>query len=269
VDEVLARAAPTDEARLEARRAAGRWYLGVAHRADVVTAPCELALAEAGAAPVKLAPGDRIVALWTEGGLWWSNESSFSITEFRGFLRQRGEEPFKLAWLPKGQTSKQTAVVKARKDGDRTWGDLGLVHAQRQVIVHRGPIAACVLGAHQTVVQTRRIFEMLRSFFTGGVSPGELGGPIMIVSTAYTIATGDSLAKLIHLLAILSVNLAVINILPIPVLDGGHILFLAIEKLRGKPVSGDIMWYAQWAGLLVILGLMVLVFFNDIRRLVS
>ena len=69
-----------------------------------------------------------------------------------------------------------------------------------------------------------------------------------------------------HLLAILSVNLAVINILPIPVLDGGHIFFLAIEKLKGRPVSNDVLAYAQWVGLFMILGLMALVFFNDIRR---
>ena len=60
-----------------------------------------------------------------------------------------------------------------------------------------------------------------------------------------------------------------INILPIPVLDGGHIFFLAVEKLKGKPVSGDVMIWAQWIGLACILGLMALVFFNDITRLLG
>jgi regulator of sigma E protease len=72
--------------------------------------------------------------------------------------------------------------------------------------------------------------------------------------------------KLFYFLAILSVNLAVLNILPIPVLDGGHIFLLTVEKLKGRPLSDDVMRYVQYAGLLFVVGLMLYVTFNDIRR---
>jgi regulator of sigma E protease len=258
----------TDEAqRLELRRAVGRWLLGIEYRADVVGARSELLVRE-GEAPVTLEPGDRITRVWTtDSVLLWRNDQELSGPDhLRELLRARGAEPLKLEWIPKGTDEKKTAVALPRKL-DATYGDLGLRASYRQVVIERGPLASIALGMHQTFIQTERIFMMVRSFVTGDVSTRELGGPIMIVKTTYAIATEDTLAKLIHLLAILSVNLAVINILPIPVLDGGHIFFLLIEKLKGRPVSGDVMAYAQWAGLFMILGLMALVFFNDIRRL--
>jgi regulator of sigma E protease len=176
-----------------------------------------------------------------------------------------------LGYIPAGKDKgdEETLVVQAAPIPGLTYGDLGYEVEYRRVNIQRGPVAAVGLGLHQTVVQTQRIALMLRSFATGSVSPKELGGPIQIVNVAYKVARHDSLARLFHLLAILSVNLAVINVLPIPVLDGGHILFLLLEKLKGKPVSGEVLSAAQWIGLIMILGLMALVFFNDIRRIVA
>jgi len=260
----------SDEAeRLEIRRNVGRWLLGVEYRQDIVGADARLPLADADADPVTIEAGDRLTKLWLDGGLWWSQEVPFSSADvLEQILRQRQDEPFQLAWIDGDTGEERTAVVQANESDER-YGDLGFSRSYRQVVVQRGPLAAIGLGLHQTVIQTQRIFLMLRSFMTGGVSPKELGGPIQIAKVAYTVAERDSLSKLFHLLAILSVNLAVINILPIPVLDGGHILFLVIEKLKGRPVSSDVMAYAQWFGLFVILGLMALVFFNDIRRIVQ
>ena len=98
------------------------------------------------------------------------------------------------------------------------------------------------------------------------VSVKKLGGPIGIVTAATTVADHGP-GKMIWFLALLSVNLAVLNILPIPVLDGGHLLFLGIEWLKGGPVSENVLIYAQWAGLFLILGLIITVSFNDILRL--
>lgn len=258
--------------RLELRKEVGLWMLGVDYRADVVGAASTLPLAEEGGAPIELQPGDRLTRVWLTGGLWWSNEQPFlSLGTIMRLLRERPEEQVKLAWLPGGDETQEekSAVVRPARVEGKTWGDLGFKLTERPVAIQRGPIAAVALGLDQTLIQTQRILLMLRSFVTGSVSPRELGGPIMIANVAYTVATQDSFAKLLHLLAILSVNLAVINILPIPVLDGGHILFLLIEKLKGRPVSGQVMASAQWVGLFLILGLMALVFFNDIRRLVQ
>lgn len=260
----------SDEAeRLEMRRAVGRWFLGVDYRADVVGARSRLPLADASAEPVFLEPGDRVVAVYVDRswGFWRSDVDVAGPRELEEqLLRARKDEPFLLEWLPRGATEKRSAVVRAQPHPTETYGDLGVAMTPRQTVIQRGPLRALLLGTHQTMIQTQRIFMMVRSFVTGSVSPRELGGPMQIVSVTYVIASEDSLAKLLHLLAILSVNLAVINILPIPVLDGGHIFFLAIEKLKGRPVSGDVMAYAQYVGLFMILGLMALVFFNDIRR---
>jgi regulator of sigma E protease len=258
------------EEQLAIRRRVGRWLLGVEYRADVVASPVELPLADAEAEPVRLEPGDRLLNYYSDGGLWWSGDVPIASGQsLQRFLRSRQDEPFKISWQPaQGDAEQRSAVVKARPDATQTYGDLGFALGSRLVTVQRGPLEAVALGVHQTMIMTKRIFLMLRSFVTGSVSPSELGGPIQIISVVNTVAKQDDLAKLFHLLAILSVNLAVINILPIPVLDGGHIMFLLIEKLKGRPVSNDVLAYAQWVGLFVILGLMALVFFNDIRRMV-
>lgn len=256
-----------EEKRLELARSVGRWLIGIEYRADVVGNTVTLPLADEGAEPVTLQPGDRIVSLWLDDNLlsWGGEQPVTGPDRLRSALRARGGQRLKLSFLPRGATKAREVVVVPRRTDD-TYGDLGLVSTYREVTVERGPLQAVALGMHQTGIQTQRIFMMLRSFLTGDVSPKELGGPIQIVSVAYTVATKDTFAKLMHLLAVLSVNLAVINILPIPVLDGGHIFFLALEKLKGRPVSNDVLAYAQWVGLFLILGLMALVFFNDIRR---
>ncbi len=253
--------------RLELRRAVGNWLLGVHYRADVVGAASSLPLTDADAAPVELQPGDRILSVWLDGGLFWNTEVDFDVRLLPPILRERKTEPLRIDWQPAGTDEVRSAVVSAREDPADTWADLGHRSGDREVLIQRGPIQAVALGLHETAIQAQRIVLVLRSFLTGGVSPRELGGPIQIVRTTYAFATQDTLAKLFHLLAILSVNLAVINILPIPVLDGGHIFFLAVEKLKGRPVSAEVLVTAQWFGLICILALMALVFFNDIRRL--
>jgi len=75
------------------------------------------------------------------------------------------------------------------------------------------------------------------------------------------------LLNLIHFIALISVNLAVLNLLPIPVLDGGHILFFLIEGALGRPIGQKKVEWAQKAGMLLLLVLMVFVFYNDVMRL--
>ncbi len=107
--------------------------------------------------------------------------------------------------------------------------------------------------------------QTIRALFARRVSTRELGGPIQIAGLVYTVSQ-SGLGKFFYILGILSVNLAVLNVLPIPVLDGGHIFLLGIEKLKGRPLSDDVLKYVQYAGLLFVLGLMAYVCFNDIRR---
>ena len=93
-----------------------------------------------------------------------------------------------------------------------------------------------------------------------------VGGPLFIAQQSGKEARKGA-ANLFFFMALLSVNLAVLNILPIPVLDGGHLIFLAIEKVRGSPLSMKIRSTAQQIGVILLLGLIVFVTYNDVLRL--
>ena len=104
--------------------------------------------------------------------------------------------------------------------------------------------------------------------FSGSVSPRELGGPILIAQVSGQAAQLGG-AALLSFMAFLSVNLAVVNLLPIPVLDGGHLVFLILEGIRGKPVS--LQWRLRFTqlGMFLLLAILVLVFRNDILRILG
>lgn len=99
----------------------------------------------------------------------------------------------------------------------------------------------------------------------GKISKKELGGPIMIAQIAGAHVR-EGIINLIWFIAVISVNLAVLNILPIPVLDGGHLVFFAIEAIKGSPVSENARMAAQQVGMLLLLLLMIFVFYNDLTR---
>jgi len=99
----------------------------------------------------------------------------------------------------------------------------------------------------------------------GEKSPDTISGPISIAAWSYSLANRD-IYELIMFLAVININLAVVNFLPIPVLDGGHMVFLIYEKLRGKPPSDQVRFIATICGLVIVLGLMVFAFSVDIRQ---
>ena len=121
----------------------------------------------------------------------------------------------------------------------------------------------------ESLVQTYKITELMviiiGKLVTGDISTDTIGGPIMIAKMAGDQAK-SGIVNLIFFIALISVNLAIINLLPIPILDGGHLLFFSIEAVKGKPVSLKVREVAQQIGLFVILLLVVLVFYNDIFR---
>ncbi len=124
---------------------------------------------------------------------------------------------------------------------------------------------AVALGMRDTFDGMVQVFQNLRGMLTNRISLDNLGGPVMIANIAYKFA-GYDIWELIFFLGMISVNLAVVNFLPIPVLDGGHMVFLIYEKLRGKPASEAVRVGATYAGLVMILSLFIFVTWNDIRR---
>ncbi len=121
----------------------------------------------------------------------------------------------------------------------------------------------------QSFIQTYQITALtikgVVKLFQGTVSPKTLGGPIMIAQMAGQEARAGAV-NFIFFIALISINLAILNFLPIPVLDGGHLLFFFVEAVTGRPVSIKIREIAQQAGIFVLILLMIYVFYNDIAR---
>ncbi|MBU0994760.1 MAG: RIP metalloprotease RseP [Proteobacteria bacterium] len=130
------------------------------------------------------------------------------------------------------------------------------------------PLEALVSSVQKTYEITSLTFIVIAKMIKGTVSVKELGGPIMIYQMAGQQAKAG-IANLIYFIALISINLAILNFLPIPVLDGGHIMFFSIEAIKGSPVSMKTREIAQQAGLFVLLLLMIFVFYNDITRVLS
>jgi regulator of sigma E protease len=108
----------------------------------------------------------------------------------------------------------------------------------------------------------------VKGLVTRRVSTEAIGGPIALVTATYNMFD-QGWGLYLQILGLISVNLAILNLLPIPVLDGGQIVLLCAEKLRGKPLPERVIGWLQMAGLVLILGLLVLAFRNDIARLLQ
>jgi len=128
-----------------------------------------------------------------------------------------------------------------------------------------GPLVAIGKGFIQTWNFTKLILVSIVQLFTGEISPKTIGGPIMIAQLAGEQGK-KGLLDLFVLIAVLGVNLGIINLFPIPVLDGGHLLFLGLETILRKPISIKKMEIAQQIGLVIIILLMIFAFYNDLIR---
>ena len=107
--------------------------------------------------------------------------------------------------------------------------------------------------------------KFIKKVLSGQVSAKMIGGPIFIAQQSGKEARKGA-SNLFFFMALLSVNLAVLNVLPIPILDGGHLVFLGLEKVKGTPLSIKARMVAQQVGLVVLLGLILIVTYNDILR---
>lgn len=130
----------------------------------------------------------------------------------------------------------------------------------------KGVGKAVAMGANSSLRMLREAGMTLRQMFRQEISPKNLGGIVTISKVSYQ-ASSMGWTKLLFFLCMLSVNLAFLNVLPIPLLDGGHLFFLMVEGIKGTPVSEKIMGYSQLVGLVLILSLMVYVTYQDILRL--
>jgi regulator of sigma E protease len=127
-------------------------------------------------------------------------------------------------------------------------------------------VQALPLACQQTARMTRAIIDGLSQLIRGRVSPKQLGGPITIARVA---GSGAELGLLpfIGLIALLSINLGFINLLPVPMLDGGHLFFYVIEAVRRRPLSAEALEVAFRGGLALVFALMAFLTINDLGSL--
>lgn len=143
---------------------------------------------------------------------------------------------------------------------------IGIEASRESYSKEMNPVEAFTESLRQSYRVIELMVVIIAKLIKGDISTDTLGGPIMIAQMA-----GDSakagVGSLIFFIALISINLAIINLLPIPVLDGGHLLFFLIEAIKGSPVSIKVREVAQQVGLFILILLMILVFYNDIHRI--
>ncbi len=140
---------------------------------------------------------------------------------------------------------------------------------EKQLIQTDSPLVAAELGVKKTRQTMLSVYVTLARLVQGRVPASELRGPIGIADIGTQIARDQGIMYLIYFLGLISVNLAVVNFLPVPVVDGGHMVFLIAEKIKGSPVNPKIQIGATYVGLALILCVFVMTFYFDTTRLFS
>jgi len=214
---------------------------------------------------VGIKKGDRIVEIEGAPIKTWHDMTAIIHGSPEKPLRlkiKRDENFLELTVAPEKKTFKYP-------DGaEKHIGLIGIGPAGNNVIKKYNPLKAASLGVKRTwdmvVLTVVGIVKLIQRI----IPADTLGGPIMIFQMAGQQASLGAINFLVFM-AVISINLGVLNLLPIPILDGGHILFLGIEAVRRKPLSEKVMMIAQRIGLAIIITLMVFAFYNDIMRFIS
>jgi len=136
------------------------------------------------------------------------------------------------------------------------------------IVLKYGPMEGLVAAVHETWRMTESTFGLLMRMVSGKASVKSLSGPISIARFANTSAS-LGISNFLFFLGAISLSLGILNLLPIPVLDGGHLLYYLIELIKGSPLSEQAQIAGQYFGLIALAGLMSLAFVNDILRLVG
>ena len=151
---------------------------------------------------------------------------------------------------------------KIEEDGETSY-QYGIGMQQE---VEHGLLSALQWTAKKTVSIFKQMVVTVGYLFTGGISISQLSGPVGIFSVVGDQSSGG-IMNILYLVAFLSINVGFINLLPLPAFDGGHILFIIIEKIKGSPVKPETENMIHTIGLFLLMILMVVITFNDILRL--
>ena len=210
-----------------------------------------------------LRPGDRVISAAGQQVQRWQ--------EFVQIVERHGGQPLRLQVERDGQAVAITVTPEARQlANNMTYGRVGIA-AQVPVgdalpRVRAGFFEGVAQGATQTWDMVALTAGFLWDLVTGGASARNLGGPILIGQLSGRVARAG-LEPFLAFMALFSVNLAVLNLLPIPVLDGGHLVFLGVEAVRGRPLSLESRMRWSQVGFVIVMAIMVWALANDVLRL--
>ncbi|MFC7061175.1 RIP metalloprotease RseP [Halobacillus seohaensis] len=200
-----------------------------------------------------LQSGDQVVAI--------DNESVRSWEEFTTIVREHPEEEVSLTVNREGQNQELPVTPRSLEEGDMEIGQVGVARAFEDSFVKK-----LTFGFTQTYDWGTLILTNLGMLVTGQFSLDMLSGPVGIYdATDQVVQTGFT--NFVMWTAILSVNLGIINLLPLPALDGGRLIFVGLEGVRGKPIDPQKEGIVHFIGFALLMLLMLVVTWNDIQRL--
>ncbi|HCL65712.1 MAG TPA: RIP metalloprotease RseP [Rhizobium sp.] len=224
--------------------------------------------AESAAAEAGVMPGDLLVAL--------DGERVETFDDIVRYISMRPEVPV-VVTVKRGDGELDLRMVPRRVETTDRFGNkmevgqIGIVTNQQSGnfrIEPLTPVQAVGEGVRQTWHIVTGTVDYIGNMISGRMNADQLGGPVRVVQASGQMASLGILA-LFNLAAVLSVSLGLLNLMPVPVLDGGHLVLYALEALRGKPVSAAAQEIAFRIGLAMILSLMVFATWNDISRLIG
>ena len=200
-------------------------------------------------------PGDKILAVNGEPTLDWAR-----LTEV---IWAKPDQVLSLTVELSNGKQRQTVAVKTEKDAQTGHGMIGI--GPEIIYAHASILQSTRFGLERTVDFTKVIMVTLAQMITGKI-PADLGGPVMI---AQVIGEGaqQGLANLLSLTGVLSIQLGLINLFPIPALDGSRLVFLLIEGVRGKPLNPEKENMIHLVGFVLLIALMIAVTYKDVLRL--
>lgn len=204
------------------------------------------------AAKAGLVAGDRITKVNSTKVANWA--------ELATNLSSKPNQQVKLTYTHKGETKTTTVRPQAVKQGKETVGQIGILEQQE-----KGIRARLMFGWQQFIQAGTLIFAVLGHMFTHGFSLNDLGGPVAIYAGT-SQATALGVNGVLNFLALLSINLGIVNLLPIPALDGGKLLLNIIEAVIRRPIPEKAEGIVTMLGFMILLVLMILVTWNDIQR---
>jgi regulator of sigma E protease len=217
---------------------------------------------DSAAAGAGILPDDRFIAI--------DGSTIARFEDVQRLVRPRAEQPLDIVVLRDGREVTVTAVPKRHELIDN-FGNrqmIGLLGISRSGVeyVRHDIVTAIWRAARETLVLSLGTLEAVGQIIAGTRSAEELGGPLRIAQMSGQVAE-TGVVPVIWFMAVLSINLGLINLFPIPMLDGGHLLFYAIEGLRGRPLGERAQEYGFRIGIALVFSLMLFVTLNDLVQL--